>query len=199
MNLKCSSAHNHEKVLESYRQAIHRAYLEHKYLVQSGALSPGDRAYCELWINPLSYANREEASIIDSIQNLSMYLSLHRGKRCFLFVDEYDNMGSKIAFSFIQDEMKTELSFVIGILDNAIKYNEAYVHCAFLTGISEICSFGLSSLLLNDIDRFNFLHKPNFVPFYGLTHNEFSEIFLSKLESEKKTAAQHYNGLCIQQ
>lgn len=192
VNFRCSNAHNHEAVLDACRSAIHWAYLEHEYLKQSKALSPAKKADCESWTEPC-YKNRDEVSITDSLKNLSMYLFLHHGRKCFLFVDEYDSICSKIVFSFIRDEIKTELSKVIGILDNVIKYNEAYVHRAFLTGISEICSLGLSGLL-NDIDRYPFLDKPDFVPFYGVTRDEFSEIFLSKPESDKEAAIAQYNG-----
>jgi len=93
-----------------------------------------------------------------------------------------------------ESELKRIIEFFMSCLDFVAKDNSEHVAATFITGISYICTTGLSRL--GNVDAFPFLQNDKFSEFYGLTLAELRDLKkrFSLRENEYEVMLKHYNG-----
>lgn len=140
LNFRCNvPILSYEQAVDLCKDAVHVAYKEHAYLLDSN-LHSDSKELCRRWISNLQYNDFKETNVKEGIKNLSEYVSNHFGSKYFALIDEYDSICAHAAFNIEKSRVVNNIiQFANGVLNTLINNNK-HVERGFLTGISQICS-----------------------------------------------------------
>jgi hypothetical protein len=196
IDFKSPAIHSFNRAVSACKRVIRHCYLDHKYLCRSAKLDADEKADCIQWCSDNNYltASCDKLRITDGLRSLSQYLVKHFEAKCFVIVDEYDSMCCSAMFKVEDTVLDSIIEFFSSCLDFVVKDNDTYIQSAFLTGISYICTTGLSRL--GNVDSFKFLDNDKFSKFYGVTLEEAEDLKNRLLVSETEfaEALEFYNG-----
>ena len=165
---------------------IREAFEDHRALLDSQVLSDSEKnnfrdLWERLWKNDVSVCN-------DALNKLSMWLSLHHGKKVLILIDEYDTPLTEGYMSGYLDEM---LSLMRNIFHSTLKTNR-YLDRALLTGISRVARESLFS----DMNHLQVasLTSPLFATSFGFTQAEVSDTLKCQDVDEQERVREWYDG-----
>jgi hypothetical protein len=147
------------------RREIRRAYREHAYLLDEGALRPEDAAAFQQILR----AEGAQDLYAESLRELSLHLARYHGERVVILVDEYD---TPIHASAAADE-RPLLAFLRAFFSGGLKDNP-HLFKGVLTGVLRI---GKESLFsgLNNLAVYSLL-RPEHATSFGFTEPEVRDL-----------------------
>lgn len=148
IDFKSAGIHSFNSAVSECKRVIRKCYRDHEYLCRSAKLNAYEKAACERWCSDDNYlpTSCDESRIKEGLWSLSQYLTKHFEAKCFVIVDEYDSMCYSAMFNVEEKVLSRIIEFFISCLDFVTKDNDTYIQSAFFTGISYICTTGLSRL-----------------------------------------------------
>lgn len=188
INFRCNTPIlSYKAAIQKCKTVIHNAYNEHKYLFdENSELDSSQKDLCRKWCDDKNY----EVNFPDERLDLHLVNLSKLGRQCMVIVDEYNSICSNAVFEVSSENLDNVIQFTMGILLALIK--DKYVGQAFLTGIIQICSMGMSGV--------NILLSATFAPYYGFTEAEFKNLLCREnISKESKSplfedGIDYYNG-----
>ncbi len=172
VNFKSASILSLDNAISKCKRVFHKSFLDHKYLCKSDKLEDYEKEDCENWVK--AYKSLDKLDVLGGLESLSEYSFKHFGSKCFIIVDEHDSMCASVMFEMEGRTLRRIVEFFISCLDFVAKDNNKYVVSSLFTGISHMCTTGLSRL--GNILPFKFLQNDRFVEFYSLTSKELVDL-----------------------
>lgn len=183
-----------EDTIRFVRTFVHRSFVEHRYLINSSALSENTRQSCSVWIDGDRYRILAKANVTDGLRFLSECLYRHYGNRpVFVIGDDYDSfVHNGISKLQNKDEALLErmLCFYSGLWSILLVDNR-YVERALITGLSDVLTLYAG--------RYRFFDQHRFVGFYGSVASEIDLILLRRRKDLelRDRIRRLYNGYTI--
>lgn len=193
VDFKCGGLICLDDVVTHCRYLVHKAYVEHNYLVHSQKLCPDCTSQnasiqldCLEWCDVIKYKEKSVHDIKVGLIQLARYLHSHHGTQVYLLIDEFDAVYSSaihgIEAKMAQTERKDHLvaisGFLAHMLTGLVKGNHD-VGGALITGISYVVTGLGFSPLLNNLTILRFLddmkvseEDVGVVAFYGGSEQE---------------------------
>lgn len=186
LTFKKLKARNFELFQGLFRNMMADLYRNHLYLMDHF------NSFDLKEFNAIASGEASENLLIGSLTKLMQWLHVHHGKRVLLLIDEYDN---PIQEAFAQGYYPEVISFMQGVLGNALKGNDA-LHKGVLTGILRIAKASIFSDL-NNLEVVTVLDKP-FCQYFGFTEDEVISLLEAEDQIERLEAVRRwYNGYQI--
>lgn len=175
MTFKDVKARAFDEAYASIQAEVRRAYEQHTYLLDAGAIRPEQAARFEQILR----GEGPESLYADSLRELSALLAPHHGERVFILIDEYDSPIH--AAGAPGDELRM-LDFFRAFLSGGLKDN-THLQKGVLTGILRIAKESLFSGLNNP--AVYSLLRPECAACFGFTEAEVKDL------AERTGAAEH--------
>jgi len=181
---------NYDEAYANIVVLIKRLYDQYTYLLEGDLLSESQK---ETFIKLLK-GQGNSADIIESIKQLSVYLTKKFSIKPIILIDEYD---TPIQEAYLRDYYEDMIDFIRSLFGKALKDNE-YLSKAVLTGITRVAQESLFSGV-NNLGVYSILIR-RYGEYFGFTENE-----VKKLISETKRPVsidaikEWYNGYQIYQ
>lgn len=175
---KVSNAFSYNYTVDCCKHVIHKAFLQHKYLLQSKKLRDEEKRTFKKWCEYPSYMHSNESDILGALNVLSGYLYTHFKRRTvFVLVDDYDALITRAMFKVEdENELRRIIKFNIGVLEDVLeKYNDTVVEQGLITGASYIAS--VNWYKFSNVITCRFLERHQFIDFYGVTRGEINKLF----------------------
>ncbi len=141
LTFKDIKARAFDDAFDELRREVRRAYREHRYLLDEGALEPEDAEP----FRQILRAEGPRALYAEALRELSRHLARHHGERVFILIDEYDTPIQSIQRG--EDERQL-LEFFRVFLSGGLKDN-SHLARGVLTGILRVAKESLFSGLNN--------------------------------------------------
>jgi hypothetical protein len=166
LDLKTTKTDSFSSLLNSLRHVVSEQYERHRYLLESGALSPSERAFYE----KIQRAEGTPEDYPHALKRLSRHLEAHHGERVVILVDEYDTPLNEAYAKGYLDEATRFLGnfFSAGLKDNP------HLFKGVLTGVLRIARESLFSDL-NNLSVYSIL-RPEFATCFGFTEGEVEDL-----------------------
>lgn len=163
-----------------FKLKIHEAYMQHKYLMKSGAILKEQRDICKQWCNTKKLHDLYEKNVTDALYNLSLFLFMHYGRDVYILIDEYsfsliNVYQGKRKKPYKRKDYPRFIDLKRRILKSIFDKNP-FVHGGLVTGSSPIGQAGIIETF-KKVKRFRFLENHEFVEYYGFTEKEVSKLF----------------------
>ncbi len=133
-------AKNYGQMYEGVCQVLTDLYDEHRYLLESDALSEEGRSYFRSVSDHM-----QEGTAVMAIHRLSKFLHSHHGKRPIILLDEYDTPMQEAYVNGYWDEMA---AFTNSLFNSTFKTNP-YLERGLMTGITRVSRESIFSDLNN--------------------------------------------------
>ena len=179
---------NYENMILSLKSAVHEAYLEHMYLLESDKIYDFEKEQ----IKNIMYARINEIELKDSIRDLAKYLERHHEKNVILLIDEYD---VPLQNAYVHGYYEEAVIFFKAFCKASFKDNK-YLQKAVLTGVSRVAKESIFSGM-NNLKVFTIMNN-EFAKSFGITTEEIDEIIKEfGVEEKKEEIKKWYDGYKI--
>lgn len=177
VDFRCGRVSNFNDIVNCCRRVVHRAFLQHKYVLQNPLFSDKEKEVYEKWSNNRSYVHHNESEVRAGLNLLSGYLYKHFKRRSvYVLVDEYDALMTNAMFT-LRDEsvLHKILKYnTVVLADSLESYNYSLVAQGLLTGVAYID--GMDWYSLTNVVKCRFLERHPFLEFYGLSRGEINTL-----------------------
>jgi hypothetical protein len=182
-------AHSYSDTLEGVREVIRGVYEEHRYLLDTGSLSPEQE---ERFRKHLRSESTGEVIVCGALSELAGHLVRHHRERVLVLIDEYDTPIQQGYFHDFYDEVV----MLFRNLFSALLKDNADVYKGVLTGIFRTSRESIFSGLNNLTVRS--LLEPEYSTRFGFTENEVAEV-VSRAGQRylKEELRDWYDGYCF--
>lgn len=178
VDFKYDKISSYNDTVDCCKRVIHKAFLQHKYLLQSKTLGDEEKRICKKWCEYRKYVHSNESDVRSGLSVLSRYLYKHfKRRKVFVFIDEYDSLITSAMFMVKdEEELRRIIEFNVGIVADVLEvFSDSVIEQGFITGASDIAS--IEWYKLSNVIRYKFLERHPFVDFYGVTKGEISNLF----------------------
>ena len=192
ISFSCGLIETMMNIKSERKRIISDTYKNHRYLIKSSRLECDEKEICKKWCSSAS-KKFDDSDTYASLKQLSFYLEKHFKRKIVVLVDEYDALCSQLLFKLkSEEEINNAIYYFISILGCLLKDNSS-VHLGFVTGISFICTTGLSTI--TNLQPYKFLQNTTFAKFYGLSDAEVDHLLkFVDITYDKDEIKAFYNG-----
>lgn len=88
MVFKSGTTERYKEAIYGYKRSIHRAYIEHEYLIFSKNLLDGDKKACTMWCEEYSFKQMGFEDVMSGLARLARMLRKHFNKEVVALIDE---------------------------------------------------------------------------------------------------------------
>ena len=195
IDLKDISGSSYRETLDTLKEQVYQAWIQHSYLLDSNKLSGSQLNIVEHFIDNFKIDNLNEVQIKKSLKKLSEILHQHHGKKVKILIDEYDSAVNKayIDENIDSKDIQKIINLYRDFLSPALKSND-YLDKAILTGIFKLAKANIFSGLNNVISHS--MGDIEFAQYYGFTQEEVEKLLeVYNVDSEMATLIKDwYNG-----
>ena len=188
LTLKDLNDNTFEKMLLSMKTAMLEMYQEHRYLLDSDKIYPEEKAKIE----DILWSREDEATLKNSVRELSKYLNRNFDRPVIMLIDEYD--------------VPLQTAYVHGFYDKAIEFFKSFFGVTFkdnpylektvLTGVSRVAKESIFSGA-NNFKVFTVLDD-EFSDDFGITTEEMKKIIADfSIQEEEEEIKKWYDGYTI--
>ncbi|XP_046664629.1 uncharacterized protein LOC124357164 [Homalodisca vitripennis] len=181
-----------ESVLASFKESLHSAFVEHRYLLKSEKIPKEMKTILKQYTNltDILQANSTE-EVVEGLDFLSEILHKHYAKPVVLLVNGF---GQAVTENIIQkSEDVTSILNLYSLMIRTTFVNSSTISHVVLSG--ETWLYGLKGTPLTLIDYAGFLQRPEFSLFYGFTHNEADDLMRRfKVQGDQREEAYKWFG-----
>ncbi len=191
LDTKIDSSWSLPATVSDFRCWVSDLYEKYSYLMDSPALTKGERNY----ISKMMQIDYNDKSVLDSLRRLSYFLYRHFNCKTVLLIDGYD---IPFQVNFVSEKYRYSrrlMQYIGAWLSNALN-NNPYLEFAILDGNFEVSKRDLLGRL-KDIKVYGILDE-QFSQYFGLSDNEV-KVILSDFECLDKydTIKSWYGGYKI--
>lgn len=161
-----------------FREIIHKAITQHKYLCKSDKLTLKEKRFVEKWSDADGkYEEFYGQDVTKALYKLSILLNKQfSGRKLFVLIDNYDYPSSQAMFN-VKDgkELNRVMKFNLNIISTVLSSGNKYQCKSVIMGKSYIAAAGVYKF--EDTQYYRFLGNHTMHKYFGLSKKEVHELF----------------------
>lgn len=172
-NFKQIKGRNFDDILGDFASVVHKAFKEHRYLLNSTRLDDSEKRRASLYIDEMTYEGLTERQLRKGLEYLSEMLYMHFNRKVIVLIDDFDApVWVLLTRDFSETDVHKTIQFFSDVMSELLEAN-SYVERALINACVRLS--GILSLNANTVPHFSFLGNHPLVTYYGLTEEEMRE------------------------